>query len=1342
MQLRAFIISLGLYCGAVVALYGQERKVDGTLLREGLSQGYIADILQDREGFIWAGTKNGLNRYDGQQFKVFVNDPAQPYSLSDDYVMCLSEWGDFLLVGTNGGGLNLFHKKTQRFYRIPDQLPNGERLESPIIYRADVDAQGNIWLLYWKENKYVEGHLRRIRVPAGFWERLPGAKDPWAGISIDRYERPFWMYFMNRDRQRLHLIDAEKISEIDIKSAAIRDMTVPIVGPFQAIREDSLGHIWTGNDNKVCRFDGKVWSVWPTDFEIETLLGFDLDQHLLLCDKQGHLLSFAPKQVSVGTLRGQDSKFHFQLMDPGKCIVDQSNILWLATSGYGIQKIALRSGRFQTYFKNASIYTPPFSGKDGAIAYFDFQYGPIFYPNTSTHPLNAAPYAHLRAPSRYLQDCQGNHWVLFWQNAAYQLLKIGVDGQKKVIFLRKSGERNGNMALDKQCHLWIAQDGCLFRVDTETGDLALFDYSAVLPLGHEARALVETNNGHWWIATEYGLVEATPADHGFVFKIYKNEPQKPGGLRNENLSALLPDSKDAHLLWIGTKGGGLAKLDTRNGMFSHLTTKQGLPDNVIYGILDDAVGNLWLSSNQGLIRYNPATGAAKNFTEADGLQSNEFNTWAYGKTQSGALMFGGVKGLNVFDPKDWEDNPVIPPVLLTGIKINNQAISPGDSSGILHFAPEFTSSITLPYSQNSFTIDFAALEFSAPSKNRFRYYLKGAEADWAHEGTEHSAQYLNLQAGRYTFIVTGSNNDGVWNPTPATLQIVVLPPWYRSWWAYLGYLALLCSGIYFFYRDQLKRQLAKKEAAQLKALDAFKSRFFTNISHEFRTPLTVILGTATQLMTSGEQSKAKLGLIRRNGESLLRLVNQILDLAKLEDRSLHLHYQQGNVLAYLRYVAESLHSLANVNNVLLQVESRSAAIVMDYDPDRLLQIAHNLLSNAIKFTPSGGRVLLQANVVALDHKPDKWLEVKVVDTGVGIPEDDLPKVFERFYQAQNQEHAQSGGTGIGLSLTKELVQLMGGSISVESPDPDGGQGTVFTIHLPITNQAKTVEAVGELPPKPDMQPVLEGTADTTAPIYHILLIEDNPDVVEYLRNCLGAQYRLDYAYNGRAGIEKALDTIPDLIISDVMMPEKDGFEVCNTLKNDERSSHIPLVLLTAKAGMEDRLAGLKRGADAYLAKPFHPEELLLTLQNLLELRRKLQERYATALHGAIPNTAPDPSAPNKPDLEDAFLQKVRAAVESRLSDTAFSGEDLCRIVGMSYPVVYRKLSALTGRSLNLYIRQVRLEKARELLAHTSLGIAEVAYDTGFNDPKFFSRVFSEAYGVSPSMFRQQRVNDE
>jgi len=1342
---------------AVETLFAQPAlKVEELNIREGLSQGYVSCILQDREGFLWAGTKNGLNRYDGRRFKVFTSDPFNSFSIAHDFVTSLWEHGDFLLVGTNGGGLNIFHKKTARFYRMPQKLPDGSSFESLGILKITIDVYGNIWLINW--TTYLDGNIYKVKLPEGFWERLAGGEPDWAGVSIGKHNDYFLNQFtLSRDARRLYYCRKGILVGIETNTSQEVEYAHPAISHFSNAIEDHTGKLWIGGAGKLLQWDGKNWQIHPAPVKTHfRILHINTEGELMIVTWTEGLQSFQPQPAVAGSAFSQPQGY-FNKHTVTQAITDRSGNIWIGTDGFGLFKVNPKLGRFQTYFKGRTIYAQPFRLDRGAFGFFaDNVKGIEFSASNNTHPfvVNKSELSGINARGRYAIDQTGQYWVLRVRDDNHcSLLRMSADGRDHRTFtLPVTKSRPGHFASDEQGNIWIGLNGDLLRFDIKNEQFTTWNYRTALAFDHDVRALAQTPDKRWWIGTSGGLVEAVLNGTEFAFNLWKNDPGNPNSLRNDDIGALLVDVGDADLLWIGTKGGGLNRLNTRTGDFFHLTAKDGLPNEVIYGILPDDASHLWLSSNRGLIRYHTKTGDLKNFTEEDGLQSDEFNTWAYAKAPTGELMFGGVSGLNVFFSDDFDDNPVAPEVRLTALKINNHEVSPGDSLNILEKAIGFTEKIRLPFGRNSIALEFAALEFTTPSKNRFRYYLEGAEPEWIHEGSENSAQYLNLAPGSYTFKVMASNNDGVWNETPTTLQIVVLPPWYRTWWAYLIYTGLIAGLIFGYLRFRLRQwqleqklALESREAERVRELDQFKTRLYTNITHEFRTPLTVILGTSEHLEKqlpnddSGLDTdgypfaaglKKKLGLIRRNGRSLLELVNQLLDLAKAENNQLRLHLVQGDVVRYVRYIAESFQSLANQGNITLEVDNKLPELIMDYDPEKLRQILSNLISNALKYTPPNGQVTVSLKTKA-DHRQ---FIIEVTDTGPGIAPEDLPRVFDRFYQADNAV-SKAGGTGIGLALTKELVKLLNGNISVESRP---GQGAIFILQLPIRQQAASIEA-GQFLLNPEIQRTSELLPKSDAVVAKdadlkpsLLIVEDNADVMEYLQLCLEGHYRLDFAYNGRTGIEQALETVPDLILSDVMMPEKDGFEVCDTLKNDERSSHIPIVLLTAKADVESRIVGLRRGADAYLAKPFHPEELLVTLEKLLENRRRLQARYSRLSLTLAPPAPEATESPAETEIEDAFLIKLRRAVEERLADASLSAEDVCRTVGMGRSNLYAKLSALTGLSFNLYVRSLRLRKAKELLQTSEMNVSEVAWEVGFNDPKYFSRVFAEEFGVRPS----------
>ncbi|MEQ1745167.1 MAG: ATP-binding protein [Saprospiraceae bacterium] len=778
-------------------------------------------------------------------------------------------------------------------------------------------------------------------------------------------------------------------------------------------------------------------------------------------------------------------------------------------------------------------------------------------------------------------------------------------------------------------------------------------------------------------------------------------------------------------LWIGTDDG-LYRLGLGDSSVRRYTTKEGLPHNTIYTMLPDG-NNLWLGTHDGLCRFDAQRGATQNYYTEDGLTHNEFNRHSALKTRNGKLYFGGLNGVNAFFPAELEVAPARfrPRVHLTRLsRFDNLR----DTMLLVNYPTEGPA-IRLLATDRSVAFEFFLSSFQNPAQNKYLYYLDGLETPWANQTNDGRATYPFLPPGHYVFRVKASGPFGNWAANEIALPVEMPQVWYLRWWACLGYALAALGGGVFWYRFRLRRHLERREALRLRELDEVKNKLYTNITHEFRTPLTVILGMTEQLTTAPDPvntgMEQKLDTIRRNGEGLLLLVNQMLDLAKLESGKLSLHLVQADIIQFLRYVTGSFQSFAEHKNIVLQFQSDLRHVVMDLDKERLQHVLSNLLSNAIKFTEPGGQVHVHA------ARAGERFVIRVRDTGIGIPAEKLPRIFDRFYQVDDSRTRKGEGTGIGLALVRELVRLMGGDIGVESRL---GAGSEFVVSLPVAQKAPlTADAQGPfrqeraVPESPTL--LWEEPADTRLPL--LLIVEDNADVAEYIRSCLDGQFRILHAANGLEGIEKAVDEIPDIVLSDVMMPEKDGFEVVQTLRGDDRTNHIPVVLLTAKADIASKLEGLERGADAYLPKPFHPKELQLCLRNLLERQRRLQEKFSGRDFASL-----HPSTPEEPaDPQHVFLQKAAAAVLVRLDDAAYGNEELSREMTMSESQLNRKIKALTGKTLSLFIRSVRLREGMKLLANTDLTVSEIAYSVGFTDPAYFSRTFSAEFGKAPSAFR-------
>ncbi len=795
------------------------------------------------------------------------------------------------------------------------------------------------------------------------------------------------------------------------------------------------------------------------------------------------------------------------------------------------------------------------------------------------------------------------------------------------------------------------------------------------------------------------------------------------------------------IFWLATNGEGLLRWDRTNNDFQSITIQDGLPSNTIYCILPDEFGNLWVSTDNGLMRFNQETRFVNVFSVKDGIAHNEFNRVASFKGKDGRMYFGGVDGLTAFHPRDFETDLSAEqiPLQVTGYY---QFLA--KKNKLTDLTPELLASgnIALRPGDKFFRLEFALLDYRQPA-NHYKYQIEGFDGEWAYL-REPLLRISGLPYGKYTLHVAGQGYSGVWSKKELAIPIHVIRPMYLSWWAFCLYGLAILSFLNFVRTYQIRKLRETADMLRLREIDALKTKLYTNITHEFRTPLTVISGMAEEI--EKQPAKAK-ELILRNTGNLLRLVNQMLDLSKIDSGKMQVQWELGNVISFLQYLSDNFYSNAETRRIKLTFWPEVKSLEMDYDREKMQQIIYNLLSNALKFTPKGGKVVFNVNEVAgttntsgTNGDNEHFLQIKIWNSGTGISAEHIKNIFNRFYQVDDTHTRTGEGTGIGLALTKELVELMGGRISVKS---EPGEGAEFTVYLPIRkSSARSLDlplgTKPELATKGEDIEQMSSISKTDLSENYVpplaLLIEDNADVAIYIRTCLQNLYTVIWAENGQLGIEKALETVPDIIISDVMMPEKDGYEVTQFLKNDERTSHIPIILLTAKTDVDSRIRGLEQGADVYLAKPFQKKELMVRLEKLIELRRKLQIRYAGGKSFKFHQAPIQKGAlvvGKEAQIEDAFLKKVNEIIEEHLADANFEIPQLCKVLHMSQSQLYRKVKALTGQSIVAYVRSYRLYKGRELLQTSGMNVSEVAYTVGFNDPFYFSRMFSEEFGEPP-----------
>ena len=1052
-------------------------------------------------------------------------------------------------------------------------------------------------------------------------------------------------------------------------------------------------------------------------------------------------------------------------------IIDRSGMLWSGSVGYGLRKYNSASSKFKGQLPGYSVRWIVPAGTDG-IFLGDYAYG---WRKLKTDSIENDPFHTIPSVTQidnFIISKKGDYWIKSDNRGyfKYNASSGNLTPYPEINDYHSAGAKQP-MLEDSKGNIWCpGLGGAFIRYHAATGRIDSFTINtdAAKPVQPKAicTTLYEDKQGIYWIGTQEGFAKVLFSDNENALpqvKWYYTNSATRNSLNYNHVSCFMDDpAEPGKYLWICTKGGGLNRLNKTTGDFFHLTSKDGLPDDVVYGTLPDNEGNIWGSTNNGIFCLLAHTNkdsshwVFRNFSKAYGLQDDEFNTGAYAKLSNGNLAFGGVNGLNIFNPKEILSARFTPNVFITSIMINNSPVTAGDKTGVLQNTIETTPGITLNYLQDILTLEFSSLDFTASSQNKYRYQLMGIDKDWVESGARRTATYLHLPPGKYIFKVQGSNSQGIWSDKIAELQITVLPPWWRSWWACLFYALLLGFGIRAWFRFSVNRARLQsqlnfeiREAKRVKELDSVKTQLYTNITHEFRTPLTVILGMAQQIKSNpAAHLENGMDMIIRNGQSLLNLVNEMLDLSKLETGKMSLQPVNGDILNFLRYIVESFHSLAESQQKQLHFLADIDVLYTSYDPEKIRQIITNLLSNALKFTPEKGNIYISlSEMTAPDDGERAAFVIKVKDTGMGIPETELEHIFDRFYQLDNSHTRKAEGTGIGLALTKELVRLMEGEITVKSPPTGANKGTEFTVTLPLKKIAAVEENSIYSTAAEALQQKINGIAipvETTAdekqskekPL--ILLVEDNADVVAYTASCL-PDYRLAVGKDGKEGFEIAKEIIPDLIITDVMMPFVDGFELCKLLRSDEHTSHIPIIMLTAKADIESKLEGLQQGADAYLEKPFHPEELLLRIKKLLEQRQNLQQFYlkkAGLGNNGIP-VAAMPVEINGIRAEDGFVKKVRETIEEHLTDTSFTVEQLCKLVFMSHSQLHRKLDALTGCSPNKFIRMIRLNKARELLKNSSGSIASIALDCGYNDPGYFGRIFKQEYQLTPHEWRMK-----
>jgi signal transduction histidine kinase/ligand-binding sensor domain-containing protein/DNA-binding response OmpR family regulator len=1331
--------------------------------KDGLVSNTVNAIIKDRYGLMWFATDDGLNKFDGTNFTVYRHIPGDSSSLRANEVLTLHEdvHGD-LWIGTSGGAVSRYDRKKDRFIHFPMPGDNSGLVPNAVVRGICSDQQGNIWIAQFESpykinpnsGKIAKVELQNISpvTPTPFSLECILADHKgriWVGTN-----NGLFVYQPATNSFKPFLHDPSNSSSL-------------IFNDVRSLAEDRAGHLWVGTEAGLCVMnspEGRFTGFDKTNPSYQVLATKPINS--IVPDSNGKLW--------IGTMEGlhvldpQSGKVLRYLPDgnsnglTSKAVktiyIDKEGIYWLGTDLGGINRYDKNLNLFDVRLADAflpnstkSVVVSSFAeradgkvwiGTDGSGLYcFDRTSGQL-KPVTITLP----------------HEKTGNLEILSLKAASNGILYIGTLGQG-LLLLDPATQRTTRMTIgqgpadlngdeiysileDSKGQLWIGTNGQGVNVVKNNKVIARYTplpvagIDTLLPLNGYIRALEEDHDGNIWIGTHGGgLAIYHPSDKRFT--IYTTNNSR---LPIDKIHTLLCDNLGR--MWIGTYGGGLCRFDKKSGQFINYTEKDGLPNTTVYQLVADATGNIWISTNTGVSHLDPTTNTFRNFTHNNGLQNSNFVHGAGIRLSDGELLFGGVQGFNYFNPANLTINRNVPTVMLTDLQIANKSVQPGATSAITDPISE-AAIVRLDYKQN-FALSFVALNYTLPKKNQYAYKLEGFDRDWNYSGTINTARYTNLDPGNYVFRVKASNNDGVWSKGDKSIRIYVKPPIWRTAYAYVFYvIAAFCLLLYSRHRglsrERKKFQLERERAEvhRTRELDRMKLKFLTNLSHEFRTPISLIMGPVDELLTEQREQRAKdkLYMVRRNARRLLNLVNQLLDFRKMEEQELRLLLAEGELVSYIRDVVLSFSDLSERKHIRLNFTSNLQRLHAQFDHDKVERILFNLLSNAFKFTSEEGRISVELEAAS---KPDTngmtGISIRVTDTGIGIPADQLQRIFDRFFQHASGDAVLNQGTGLGLSITKEFVRLHGGTIGVES---EVGRGTTFTLLLPLKPATErwigTPAPVSEEPVEtpPETAVLTDRAPDAADELPTVLLVEDNEDFRFYLKDNLRRDYRIIEAANGREGWQKALSAHPHLIVSDISMPHMDGIQLSKKLKADKRTSHIPIILLTALTGDAQEVQGLETGANDYITKPFSFEVLHAKIRNLLELERQLKTTYTRQIKLVQPEVQLQTE-------DERLLQAVVRCLEEHMTSPQLSVEFLSRQVGMSRSSLYSKVLELTGETPVEYIRSYKLEKAAVLLENSDLTISEVAYNTGFSTPNYFARAFKAKFNMLPSEYVEQK----
>lgn len=1344
---------------------GQKFNFKHLTTAEGLSSNEVRAVFEDSNGFVWFATSDGLNRWDGYKFVVFKNYNNDENSLSTNSLLCIAEDGDKnIWIGTNHGGVVRYSTADEKFYRYAMVEKDPSSLPGSVVRCIYIDSNKAVWIgTHSGLAKYEKG---KNNFKQFIFSREPNARYDIRAI----FQRNPKELIIQSDKGFFKLnLATETIEPMEFYAPGLKKELFSYNNP---VCFDSRGYLWIGSTSGLYKLNLSTGESKIYQFDNTTGKSINSNSFSVIFEDSKRNLWIGTENKGVRLYNPETDTFTSYSSGPVKSNSICNNIIsniyedhnanvWFSTLEGGVSFFSYND-QFKYYYNDPLNVNSISSNKVGA--FYEDRKGDIwigtdegglnrFNPKTENferHQLNNS----FIAPSILDIEPKDEH-TLYISGLRVGLYDFNTLNGKFSNLMTAGSPHNwpighiNDLTRDANGNIWIAAHRKEGMMVYQPASGKFFDAETPGPFPKEllgipyAVSIKQDRQNRLWIVTYIGLYMYDTSLHEYL-SINKDTTT----LCSNYLYQLFEDSKKQ--IWVGSSKG-LDRMVEKEGeiQFERYSSRYSLPDNV-KGLLEDGEGNLWLSSNQGITKFDPLTGKSRNFRINNELENQQISERVCFKSSDGEMYFGGTNGFLRFHPDHLKEITLPSNVAIVDFQIFNISQKAGENS-VLKKSIVYTDRIDLRYNQSVFSFEFAALNIRKPVNIEYAYMLEGFDETWNFAGDKRFATYTNLSPGAYTFRVKTTDGNLLSHSKGASVKIIIHPPFWRTWFAYLLYFLILVIILYFFRRAIINRerlknelQMEKNELHSIQEANMMKLWFFTNISHEFRTPLTLMKAPLEKLIHSGhqlneEEQQVILKLIQGNTNKLLGMVNQLLDYRKLEAGSLVLEPSEGDIVDFCRKTWAVFNLMAEQKNIRYIFQTSIDSQIISFDADKIDKIITNLLSNAFKYTPEGGQVTLSVEklqgVINSTVESTHYIRIAVADTGIGIPENEVERVFDRFYTVNRKGFEKFEGTGIGLTLVKELTELHKGQIAVSSKEK---AGSVFEVKIPIVLKEREIIVAGhEKKPQAeaekvtftgdDIDRIIEGMpllGKQESGKQKVLVVEDDDELRMFLRDELNNDYEVIEASNGLQGLEMAFLYNPDLILSDIMMPYMDGVELCKRIKSDERTSHVPVVLLSALHAQDKQIEGLEQGADDYIFKPFNLAILNSRIHNLLNTRLELSQKFRN-------NTSLKYENESANDQDRKLIQSIIDIVLENITNEKINADFISKKILISRSVIYIKVEALTGQSVNEFIRNIRLKKSTALLRRKDIQITEVAYAVGFSSQSYFTRCFTKRFGKSP-----------